>query len=1653
MAVVTIRAQLDSKSLALVQSDFDKFIKGLNNKTITFNMTGDTQKNLKAFASAMKEYNVSLSRTVQLEKARVPLKKAQIEADRDIRVETERTTQANKRLETQIVKRETAEARANEESVSGLKQTNKAAAQTGDTIGKLAGKVALWAAATTLIYAPIRAFEEALDTMREVDDTLVEVRKVTNFTGEQMKALEKQAYDVASAYGESADAYLSSVAEFARAGYQEQSAALAELSLKTQIVGDVTAETANQFLLSVDAAYKLGGSITELSKVLDGANEIDNKYATSIEKIAEGLGIVAPVAAQAGIGIDEMTAAIGTITAVTQRSGSEAARAYRALILNILGDTKTEIDEGVTWTTGEIAGLKDVIKEYAPEVYRAAQATGELINPMEAIGALAQAMKDGLLTETELMEQVSDIGGKLRTSQLLALIQRWDMYEDMLSDYAGAMGSADKEVENALDSWSRKLNVLQNTWTKFVSNLVETDVIKGALDAVTVAVGLLDSGLGRAIVTAVAFTAAFKGISKILSAVNLSMPTFVSDLGLVIKALFKSKEATDNFVGALGFLKAAFVNSPVAWVAAFVAVIGALKSAKDYLSDLNETSEEHLANAEKLRTEYETLYGEGTEFAELEKNAKNLTEAEKNRYETLKLQTSELEDQIRLEQEIAYKKSQSNQSTLKAGVSVDAWGQYTPDEVSEMLTTKGADSLDQLRNKYKDLSDQYSENAVSAEEYTQKLRDLLKAEVADYEQLQDFLKAGVTLKDYDKERIELADDIIGKIVEIEEEAGIAAEETAADIKAQIETLGSLQAELGATSAAVEDFNKRLEGGEKGDTFKDLAEIYEGFLEKFNAGLIGSNELQAAVEMFLPDSVIDSLRGDWAAAGELLASDFWQAVFSQDGEDYGAVFANALQEFADESGNIVDSNGEIVASFENIDGAISANIESAEGLAEVLGTTPEVIYAIMDAWDIYSGEAAYDVEELIENFRRFDGVVTEAADNIRTIDVTELAANLKALNIPTGQIWNMIDALKEADNVQLTNVPERLENVEAKAIDAEGQLEDLDETEVSPTISADTDKWDSAYSRILNNINRLNNTPVVIGIKQGGSISSFAEGTKAANGGLALVNDGNGPELIAANGRAYIAGGGEPTVTALPKGARVYTAEETRKILGGTIIKNSIPAFARGFNNIPVAGGSGHGTSGGTRPSASGSISEKAEDIYEDMKDALDETLKDMEHQIFLWEIKGNMTSAIVNQYRAMQNKLHELAERYRAEGLDENSDYIQELQKQWWDYEEEIKAIAEDLWDELEDAVDKQLEQAEKIKDAEIAAIDAQIEAIKETAEKEDELLELEEKRLAVAEAQEALLKAQAERTIRIYNGETGQWEWVADRSRVEDAQENLKDAQEALDEFIRDKERDEKIAALEERKEAIEAQFDAYEQMWEAITDSVADPTRDISDILADISKNGLPAMKEAVTKVTDLLLQLGNYEGAAVSGDTGGSIAGGNSGAVKDYKNDTTDYAALMLAAPDEKTFNYYAAERLKKIEAQNIDLKEKDWEDNQELKSMWEASKKYDSGGILKGMGGIKATEQDEIILPPDLTKAMLSPQSNAVFQDRISKLGYLFGSTPINLTAGMTSGTGQSVTHNGGPYYFGNIEISEKDAETLTIAELARRARALSLYTNA
>lgn len=82
-----------------------------------------------------------------------------------------------------------------------------------------------------------------------------------------------------------------------------------------------------------------------------------------------------------------------------------------------------------------------------------------------------------------------------------------------------------------------------------------------------------------------------------------------------------------------------------------------------------------------------------------------------------------------------------------------------------------------------------------------------------------------------------------------------------------------------------------------------------------------------------------------------------------------------------------------------------------------------------------------------------------------------------------------------------------------------------------------------------------------------------------------------------------------------------------------------------------------------------------EELYEGRKTLLSEYIGDKEHNILLLRNSDADSARIVQEYKDIQSRLHAEAEYYRSLGLDENSDYIQELQSQWLDYQELINDI------------------------------------------------------------------------------------------------------------------------------------------------------------------------------------------------------------------------------------------------------------------------------------------------------------------------------------------------------------------------------------------
>ena len=120
---------------------------------------------------------------------------------------------------------------------------------------------------------------------------------------------------------------------------------------------------------------------------------------------------------------------------------------------------------------------------------------------------------------------------------------------------------------------------------------------------------------------------------------------------------------------------------------------------------------------------------------------------------------------------------------------------------------------------------------------------------------------------------------------------------------------------------------------------------------------------------------------------------------------------------------------------------------------------------------------------------------------------------------------------------------------------------------------------------------------------------------------------------------------------------------------------------------------------------------------------------------------------------------------------------------------------------------------------------------------------------------------------------------------------------------------------------------------------------------------------------------------------------------------------------------------------------------------------AYKVYDRGGILRGMGGIKATMQDEGITPPDVTallrKRLLKPIDDKTFGQNMDQIRWMMAS---NGTSANEVHNASYDSHNIGTMIakqinctINGMKVSPQEAHALTLEKLANIAHNLGNFS--
>ena len=192
----------------------------------------------------------------------------------------------------------------------------------------------------TSIHTFVQYIRQGIQSVRELDLALTELKKVTDETEEVYDKFLDTAASTSARIGSTLSNMTSATAEFAKLGYDiATAAAMAESALVYTNVGDnVDVETGSQSIISTMKAF--GVEANNTMSIVDKFNEIGNGFAITTKGIGDALQVSASAMAEAGNSLDE-TIALTTAANTIVQNPNTVGTALKTLSLRIRG-VKTE---------------------------------------------------------------------------------------------------------------------------------------------------------------------------------------------------------------------------------------------------------------------------------------------------------------------------------------------------------------------------------------------------------------------------------------------------------------------------------------------------------------------------------------------------------------------------------------------------------------------------------------------------------------------------------------------------------------------------------------------------------------------------------------------------------------------------------------------------------------------------------------------------------------------------------------------------------------------------------------------------------------------------------------------------------------------------------------------------------------------------------------------------------------------------------------------------------------------------------------------------------------------------------------------------------------------------------------------------------------
>lgn len=379
-----------------------------------------------------------------------------------------------------------------------------------------------------------QGLREVYDNVVDIDDAMVELRKVTNESENAYSQFSDRAAKTARDLGASISDYISATADWSRLGYNMPDAEeLARVSTLLKNVGDgiESVTDASSYMTSVLKGFDLVAE--DAQKVADLVNEVANNEPASAEDILEILTRSGAALHEAGNDLDQAVALGVAMNSVTQNAESTGQTLKTiSMYLRAAKTDLTAMGESTDGCANSVSELRSELKKLTGVDIMADAAGTQFKSTYDILMEISKVW--GKLTDVDRANVTELLGGKRNANSVSAVLSQFQIAEKSMKDADNSAGSAAKENEVYLTSITGKLNQLDSAFQQFSKDLLDSSLIKFFVDFATGAVDLAD-GAVKAAGALPTLTAAISGVLSVMQmsgklkngAGKVNMPSYI----------------------------------------------------------------------------------------------------------------------------------------------------------------------------------------------------------------------------------------------------------------------------------------------------------------------------------------------------------------------------------------------------------------------------------------------------------------------------------------------------------------------------------------------------------------------------------------------------------------------------------------------------------------------------------------------------------------------------------------------------------------------------------------------------------------------------------------------------------------------------------------------------------------------------------------------------------------------------------------------------------------------------------------------------------------------------------------------------------------------------------------------------------------------